>query len=317
MFSFFLSLTHSKDPYPIGTVVVGSGLNIRNGPGTTFAKVGVIPGSGRAYITGGEKDWWKISYNNIEGYIYSEYVSVPAVCKANGGLNIRSGASTGYDVIGSIQENEKIEVTQRIDDEWYRIKYDGKEGFSTSQYIELFIDGAPVETGKVSDDDMKTLGFKNYNVDEINQCLSRFRINTISRQRHFIAQAMHLSKKGLISEEKASGDMYEFMSAYGNTQEGDGAKYKGAGVFQVRGKFIYKEMAEYFQDKEILEKGSSVVASRYNWFSAGYLWEKLNMNELCDKETVTVEEVTHRLNNNYKGLDCIKHCYNEAAKIWK
>ena len=317
MFSLYLSFTRSRDPYPIGTVTVGSGVNIRTGPSTGFQKVGTIPGSGRTYITGGENDWWKVSYNGIEGYISSEFVSVPAVCKASGGLNIRSGASTGYDIIGSIPENEKIEVTKRVDDDWYRIKYGETEGFAASKYIELFIAGPPVETGKVSDDDMKELGFKNYNVDEINQCLERFKIDTISRQRHFLAQAMYLSKKGLVYEEKTSGDMYEFMSIYGNSQEGDGAKYKGAGAFQVRGKFIYKEMSKYFKDNEILEKGSSIVASKYNWLSAGFLWEKLNMNELCDKETVTVEEVTHKLNNDYKGLDYIKKCYNEAANIWK
>ncbi len=66
----------------MGLVVTeGSNLNIRSGPGTEYAKVTSLPKGTIVNITGSSNDtdgelWYKITYNNVEGFGKGEYFTV-------------------------------------------------------------------------------------------------------------------------------------------------------------------------------------------------------------------------------------------------
>lgn len=49
------------------------------------------------------------------------------------GLNVRSGPSTDYSVIGTLSNGSKIEVTGESGG-WYRFDYNGKDGFVATKY---------------------------------------------------------------------------------------------------------------------------------------------------------------------------------------
>lgn len=66
-----------------------------------------------------------------------------------------------------------------------------------------------------------------------------FGINTLHRQAHFIGQACVESDYFRVTEEYASGAAYEGRTDLGNTQPGDGARYKGRGIFQTTGRANY------------------------------------------------------------------------------
>ena len=64
-------------------------------------------------------------------------------------------------------------------------------------------------------------------------------INTPLRQAHFLAQLGHESGSLRYTSELASGTAYEGRADLGNTQPGDGPRFKGRGLIQITGRANY------------------------------------------------------------------------------
>ena len=167
----------------------------------------------------------------------------------------------------------------------------------------------------VTGDQMKRMGWSNYNLNDLNNCLKKFGITTPARIRHFISQCSHESACGRYTEE--IGDR-NYCSKYdgrmGNDQPGDGYKYKGAGYIQLTGKNNYRAFANYIGDNRVME-GFTYVAKNYPWTSAGFWWHNNNRNSLCDRGA-SVEEVTKKVNGGYNGLEDRRKYYNKACQIF-
>lgn len=60
--------------------------------------------------------------------------SYPKQMKATATLNVRSGAGTNYDSVGTLYENDVVEV-QNISDGWAQISYNGNTAYVSAQYL--------------------------------------------------------------------------------------------------------------------------------------------------------------------------------------
>src|SRR3954451_14056125 len=69
--------------------------------------------------------------------------------------------------------------------------------------------------------------------------MREFAITTPARARMFLAQLAHESDHLTAFEERASGADYEGNRALGNTQPGDGVRFKGRGPIQLTGRNNY------------------------------------------------------------------------------
>jgi predicted chitinase len=154
---------------------------------------------------------------------------------------------------------------------------------------------------------------KDEEIVELNQCLSRFQITTKNRIVHFISQISHESGGGRYTKELASGTAYEGRKDLGNTNPGDGRKFKGAGYIQLTGRSNYKAFSDYIKDPKVMD-GVEYVSVVYPFTSAGFWWMNNKMNELCDKNP-TVDQVTFRVNGGYNGLDDRKAYYYRCLDV--
>ncbi|MDE5866743.1 MAG: hypothetical protein K2H31_09125, partial [Lachnospiraceae bacterium] len=147
-------------------------------------------------------------------------------------------------------------------------------------------------------------------IDELNRVLNLYEINTPNRIAHFLAQG-HVETGGgfAIVERYEGNDIFEYFREYettkaaelGNTQKGDGAKYRGAGIIQMTGRAAYKAFSEYMKDPKILEDGALYVGQNYFWEAGAYYWsvykpstrsdDNYNLNILCD-DNASVEDIT-------------------------
>ena len=100
--------------------------------------------------------------------------------------------------------------------------------------------------------------------------------------------------------EYASGKAYEGRRDLGNTQKGDGARFRGRGLIQLTGRANYtaasKALGEpYALDPELVERFPAAA------IVSGWFWQTHGLNELADKDDV--KAVTRRVNGGLNGLD--------------
>ncbi len=54
---------------------------------------------------------------------------------SSGGLNVRSGPSIQYDIIGNLPYGEEISVTGKVQNDWFEIPFQGTNGFISTKYL--------------------------------------------------------------------------------------------------------------------------------------------------------------------------------------
>lgn len=117
---------------------------------------------------------------------------------------------------------------------------------------------------------------------------------------HFLAQLAHESGNFRYMEEIASGAAYEGRKDLGNTQAGDGKRFKGRGPIQLTGRANYRR---YGQQLGIdFENNPEIVAiPSVGLLVACKFWSDNGLNALADQDDVTT--ITRRINGGLNGFE--------------
>jgi len=175
---------------------------------------------------------------------------------------------------------------------------------------------------------------------------SNYKVNTLLRLSHFLAQCGHesanfravkenlnYSAEGLNKTfkkyfptldsakdyarqpERIASKVYANRMGNGNEASKDGFKYLGRGFIQLTGKANYIEF-----DKSVPEDilaNPELVATKYPLASAAWFWDKNGLNTIADKGATdaVVKSITKRVNGGTIGLeDRIQH-FNEFYSL--
>lgn len=146
------------------------------------------------------------------------------------------------------------------------------------------------------------------------ETFNRFEINTPVRQAAFLAQIAHESSSLKFVREIANGEAYEGRKDLGNTEPGDGPKYKGRGLIQLTGRANYEAASKYF-NTDFVKFPKLVERPEYATAVSGWFWWKHKLNSLAD--TQEIRRITKIINGGYNGLDSRIRHYNIALKAFE
>ncbi|MDA9992259.1 peptidoglycan-binding protein [bacterium] len=180
--------------------------------------------------------------------------------------------------------------------------------------------------------------------DAMQRVLPKWNIDTIDRVAGFIAQTSHESAGySVLTEnlnysasaldkifpkyfkragrdakdyhrqpEKIANVIYANRMDNGDTDSGDGWRFRGGGILQLTGRYNYTQFGKA-EDKTAEEATEFVRSPIGALASACWFWDTNNINKYCDAQDIT--GMTKRINGGTIGLEDRKKHYAHALEV--
>jgi putative chitinase len=169
---------------------------------------------------------------------------------------------------------------------------------------------------------------------QLQSVIDKFAINTPTRLSHFLAQCSHESGEFKVvrenlnysstrllvvfpkyfktkeqsdayarKPEKIANKVYGSRMGNGDEESGDGWKFSGKGYIQLTGKDNYSAFDKVVED-DILAN-PNLVATKYPLLSAGWFWNKNNLNTTADLGATddVVIKISKKVNGGTIGVE--------------
>ncbi|MFD1792095.1 peptidoglycan-binding protein [Ochrobactrum teleogrylli] len=135
--------------------------------------------------------------------------------------------------------------------------------------------------------------------------LKEFQVTTALRIVHFLAQVAHESDGFCTTIEYASGAAYEGRADLGNTQKGDGPRFRGHGLIQTTGRSNHSKFNSWSRARDPKSPDFLLYPEKlaeFPWalLSAFYYWSSKNLNVLADYDNLVA--ITKVVNGGTNGL---------------
>lgn len=134
--------------------------------------------------------------------------------------------------------------------------------------------------------------------EPLNAAMQEFEINNVARETMFLAQLAHESGGFRYVRELASGEAYEGRMDLGNTEPGDGVRFKGRGLIQITGRANYRECGEAL-DLDLLAHPELLETPENACRSAAWFWDSRELNQRADLGDF--KGITKRINGALNG----------------
>ena len=167
--------------------------------------------------------------------------------------------------------------------------------------------------------------------DWMNKTCPSYEIDTPQEYCHFLAQACHETDHFKTLREYASGTKYEGRADLGNTQPGDGPKFRGRGIFQTTGRANYLQLGIKQGRRDVFINAPELLEQpQYAVWSACEFWKMRGLNDAANQidgcmlkkkfrgsviDVSPVEFISITINGGYNGMDERKKYYAIAQKV--
>ena len=147
---------------------------------------------------------------------------------------------------------------------------------------------------------------------ELAPAMVKFNITNRRRAAMFVAQLAHESGEFKWRSELASGSAYEGRRDLGNTQVGDGKRFKGRSYIQITGRKNYTAVSHAL-GVDFVKFPARLAEPKYAALAAAWWWHENGLNAVADSGSV--QAATKRINGGYNGLADRRKYYAKALAV--
>lgn len=137
----------------------------------------------------------------------------------------------------------------------------------------------------------------------IAQALPEFGITTRLRVAHWFSQMGHESGSFRFSREiwkpTPAQRRYEFARRLGNTQPGDGFRFRGRGIIQLTGRYNYTDFSKRLE-LDLVRNPDLAAEPPNSARIACVYWDSRSLNRLADRDDARA--ITKRINGGFNGF---------------
>ncbi len=153
--------------------------------------------------------------------------------------------------------------------------------------------------------------------------MTEFAIEAPARMAAFLAQLAHESGQFRFMEEiwgpTAAQRRYEpvttLATSLGNSEVGDGQRFKGRGPIQITGRANYRRFGDLLGTDLVVDPPRAALPEMA-FRIAGLFWSKKGLNPLADQATdESFREITRRINGGFNGLEDRQKFYAVARTV--
>ena len=129
-----------------------------------------------------------------------------------------------------------------------------------------------------------------------------FRIDTLLRQAHFLAQCAHESAGFTTTVEFGASSYfarYDGRRSLGNTQAGDGARFRGRGLIQLTGRRNYQHFGALL-GQDLIAHPENAATFPIAAQTAALFWREHSLNARADRDDLL--GITRAINGGLNGL---------------
>lgn len=237
-----------------------SALNMRTGPSTKYKIITTLSRNEEVEVISIENGWAKVKYNSKIGYVSNSYLkdktdttTVDTKYVNTGSLNVRSGPSTSYRILGVYKYGQEVKVVS-VNNNWAKIKYNNGYAYVSNKYLSYELsnkDNNNNEDNNANDDTQNDSGIKN-TYESLNYSFSAM-----------VDYEYKLSQKGYNKIRANISSNYSNSTKYINATKEDLKKYLSPSTFTTNsnGKLQFLRIDKYT---------SGITASELNSYFAKY-----------------------------------------------
>ena len=132
--------------------IQGICVRMRSGPSTSYSILGTYDTGTKMTVNGEDGDWYKVSCDGTDGYVYKTYLNLGGSSSSgssgNSGVtdmsstsatvispvHFRKGPDTSYSSMQVLSAGTGVTITGQTE-KWYRVEYNGTEGYIFKTYL--------------------------------------------------------------------------------------------------------------------------------------------------------------------------------------
>lgn len=114
-------------------------VNLRKGPGMSYAVKQTLPSGSKLAVIGKIGSWYEVQVipTPRTGYIHKDYLTNGVLAATTGNVHLRKAGNSSAAILRVVPDQSEI-IVLKVGKKWSKVTYNGRTGYMYNKYIKVF-----------------------------------------------------------------------------------------------------------------------------------------------------------------------------------